>query len=108
MSASLSWMAWCSAMGLPKVLPLLGVVQGGVEGGPGDAHRPGGDVDATDLQHPEDLGEPPAGFADQVGGRDAVVGVGHLHRLDAPVAELADVSCSPRCPRTWAPAPSPR
>jgi hypothetical protein len=48
--------------------PLLGVGQGGVEGGPGHPHRPGGDVDATELEHAEDLGEAAPRLADQVGG----------------------------------------
>ena len=39
----------------------------------------------------------------EVGGRDAVVHVGHLDRLDALVAELADRAGSPRCPRTLGP-----
>ena len=91
MSASLSWMAWCSAIGLPNVLALLRVGERGVERGPGHADGARRDVDAADLEHAEDLGEAPAGFADEVGGGDAVVGVGHLDGLDALVAELADV-----------------
>ena len=70
---------------------MLGVGERGVEGGPGHAHGPRGDVDAPDLEHAEDLGQAPARLADEVGGGDAVVRVRHLDRLDAPVAELADV-----------------
>ena len=69
----------------------LGVGEGGFERGPGDPYGARGDVDAADLEHAEDLGETAAGFAEQVRGRDAVVDVGHLDRLDALVAELADV-----------------
>jgi hypothetical protein len=90
MSASLSWMAWCSAMGLPKV-SAAGVGERGVEGGPGHADGPCRDVDPAHLEHAEDLGQAAPELTDEVGGGDAVVGVGHLDRLDAPVAELAHV-----------------
>ena len=43
----------------------------------------------------EDLGETAAGLSEQVCGGDAVVDVGHLDRLDALVAELADVAADP-------------
>ena len=108
MSASLSWMAWCSAIGLPKVSRSLGVRERRVEGGPGDADGAGGDVDAADLEHAEDLRRPRPGLADQVGGRDAVVGVGHLDRLDALVAELADVLAHRDAAEAAARAPSRR
>ena len=91
MSAIFSWIAWCSTIGLPKVVALLGVGEGGIEGGPGHAHRPRGDVDATELQHAQDLGEAAPGLTDQVGSGDAVVGVRHVDGLHAPVAKLFDV-----------------
>ncbi len=40
---------------------------------------------------PRIWGRPRPGLPDQVGGWDAMVGVGHLDGLDAPVPELADV-----------------
>src|SRR5690606_30413947 len=77
--------------GLAEGRALLGVVEGGVEGGPGDADGPGGDVDAAVLAHAEELGQAPPRLAHEVGGGDPVVGVGHLDRLDALVAELVDL-----------------
>ena len=77
--------------GLAEGGPLLGVGQRGVEGGAGHAHRPRGDVDASDLEHPEDLGQAPARLADEVGRRHPVVRVRHLDGLDPLVAELAHV-----------------
>ena len=91
MSASFSWIAWCSPMTLPMVSRCMGVGQRRVEGGPGHADRPRRDVDAAHLEHAEDLRQAPPELADDVGRRDAVVGVRHLDRLDAAVAELAHV-----------------
>ena len=42
-------MAWCSAIGLPKVLALLGVRDGQLEGADPDAAGPGRHVDPADL-----------------------------------------------------------
>ena len=72
-------------------LALLGVGERGVERRPRHTDGAGGDVDTTDLEHAEDLGQAASRLPDQVGGGDAVVGVGHLDGLDAAVAQLADV-----------------
>ena len=72
-------------------LALHAVGERGVEGGPGHADRPRRDVDAAHLEHAEDLGQAAPELADDVGGGDAVVGVRHLDRLDAAVAQLAHV-----------------
>src|SRR5256885_1643431 len=71
--------------------PLLAVLQGRVERGPGYPDRTSRDVDAADLEHAEDLWQPPARFADQIRRRDPVVDVGHLDGFDAFVAQLADL-----------------
>ena len=42
---------------LAEALALLRVAQRVLEGGPGDAERPGGDLDAADLQALHHLGE---------------------------------------------------
>ncbi len=74
MSASLSWIAWCSAIGLPIVSRSCGVLERGVECGPGHADRTRRDVDATDFERTEDVAEPAAFFAEQrVGGNAMAV-----------------------------------
>ena len=94
MSASLNWMAWCLAIGTPKVSRSLGVAHGGVEGGPGHADGAGRDVDAAELERAEDRsagpGRGPSGPPSTVVGRHPVVDVGHLDGLEALVAELVD------------------
>ena len=57
---------------------------------------------------PRICGRPAPELADEVGGRDAVVGVGHLDRLDALVAELADVLADRDALEARARAPSRR
>ena len=60
MSASFSWIAWCSAIGLPIVRRSCAYAIDGVERGARHADRPGGDVDAADLERAEDVAEPAA------------------------------------------------
>jgi hypothetical protein len=79
--------------GYAERLPLVGVAHGGVEGGAGDPDRPGGDVDATDLEGAEDVAEalsPPLVTPEHRRRRHPMAAVRHLHGLDALVAELAD------------------
>ena len=92
-SASLSWIAWCCAIGTTHRLPTLGVDNCLVEGGLGDAGRPRGDVDSADLESRDHLLKSAAfAAAEQVAGRDACVFEEEFRRLGTLVAELVDCS----------------
>ena len=91
MSASLSWMAWCSPMGLPKVVRCRAYAR---EASKTARARP--TARAAMLMRPTSStpriwGSPRPGWPTRLAAGDPVVGVGHLDRLDAPVAELAHV-----------------
>jgi len=77
----------------PEALPLLGVAQRVVERGLRDAHRPGRDLDAADLQALHHLCEPTARRAtEQRPGWCVVVIKGQLTALDALITELGQVT----------------
>ena len=81
------------ADGLAEGVPLLGVGDGVLEGGLGDAHAAGGDVDAADLKRAHDVLEATALVAaEEVAGGDAGVVEGELGGLDALVSELLELA----------------
>ena len=91
MSASLSLIAWCSAIGLPNASRSVAVARRRLERGAGDPDAGGGHVDPAPVERRQHLVEPCALLAaEQVAGRDARVVEVDLAQLDAPVAELAD------------------
>ena len=91
-------------------LPLLGVTNGRVERGAGNTTSPGRDVDPSQLERAEDERQAAAqavGTTEHGRRGNAVAVVGHLHRLDALVAELADGAAHGDAARARCRAPSP-
>ena len=92
-SPSLSWIAWCSQIGLPKVLRIWAYSVASLQRALGDADAARGDVDAAELEPAGRLVEAPAlDLADQVVGRNAVVLEDQLGRIDRLVAELLELA----------------
>ena len=90
MSASMNWMPWNAAIGWPNWLALLGVADGGVERGLGDAHRlrarsPGRDASSVRMATLKPSPSSPRRLLD----RDLAVGEVQRHRGRAADAELA-------------------
>ena len=87
-------------------LALVHVAHRRVVRGARDADGARRDVDAAELERAEDVVQPlaePGLATEHVRGRDAVVAVGHLDRLEALVPELADAPARPRSHRSDGP-----
>jgi hypothetical protein len=94
MSASLSWMAWCSADRLAEGPALLRIGERVVERAGRDAHAARGDVDAAQLQPADGVVEAAALLTPPIRlvGRHAVVVEDELRGIDGPVAELLQLA----------------